>query len=47
MKVFDENIPGFSSYNAIMGTKWFKIQKTANCSKGFKRFQTMNKGLIK
>jgi len=35
-----------------MGTKWFMGQKTfsvqtANCSKGFKRFQTMNKGLIK
>jgi len=34
-----------------MGTKQFKVQKTvsvqtANCSKGFKRFQTMNKGLI-
>jgi len=34
-----------------MGTKQFKVQKTlsvqtANCSKGFKRFQMMNKGLI-
>jgi len=33
-------------------TKRFKVQKTvsvqtANCSKGLKRFQTMNKGLIK
>jgi len=35
-----------------MGSKRFKVQmrvpvQTANCSKGFKRFQTMNKGLIK
>jgi len=35
-----------------MGTKRFKVQKTvsvqtANCSKGFKRFQMMNKGLVK
>jgi len=34
-----------------MGTKRFKVQKrvsvqTANCSKGFKRFQTMNKGRL-
>jgi len=35
-----------------MATKRFKVQKivsvqTAHCLKGFKRFQTMNKGLIK
>jgi len=53
IKVFDENIPGFFSIKwTSMGTKLFKVQKTvsvqtANCSKGFKPFQTMNKGLIK
>jgi len=35
-----------------MGTKRFKVQirvlvQTANCSKGFKRHQVINKGLIK
>jgi len=32
----------FSGNQTIQGPK-----DTANCSKGFKRFQTMNKGLIK
>jgi len=33
IKVFDENIPGFSSYNGLqwtMGTKRFKVQKTVS-----------------
>jgi len=38
-------------YKIVIFTKRFKVQKTvcktANCSKGFKRFQAMNKGLIK
>jgi len=47
MKTFQH----FSPYNALLVTKRFKVQKTlsvqtANCSKGFKQFQTMNKGLI-
>jgi len=42
----------FQDFWTSMGTKRFKVQKTvsvqtANSSKGFKRFQTMNKGLIK
>jgi len=45
IKVFNENIPE-------LATKRFKVQKrvsvqTAKCSKGFKQFQTINKGLIK
>jgi len=45
MKTFQH----FSPYN---GFKWEPNEKTlslqtANCSKGFKQFQTMNKGLIK
>jgi len=47
MKVFDENIQDFSPYNALYWAPRFKFQKTvsvqtANCSKGLKRFQTMN-----
>jgi len=47
-KVFDENIPGFSPYNGLsLGTKQFKVQMrlSVQTTKGFKRFQTMNKGL--
>jgi len=48
MKVFNENIPGFSPYN---GLQWEPNGSTPNesfsaASKGFKRHQTMNKGLI-
>jgi len=54
MKTFQD----FSPYNGgslgtidSLETKWFKVQKTVlvqttNCSKGFKQFHTMNKGLI-
>jgi len=47
IKVFDAKIQVFFPY-----TKRFKVQKTvsvqtANCSKSFKRFQMMNKGLVK
>jgi len=45
IKVFDENIPGmdFTGNQTVQGPK---DSFSANCSKGFKRFQTMNKGLI-
>jgi len=48
MKTFQD----FSPYNGLhwepngSRSKTLSVQ-TANCSKGFKRFQTMNKGLIK
>jgi len=41
MKTFQD----FSPYNAQV-QKTVSVQ-TANCSKGFKRFQTMKQGLIK
>jgi len=49
MKTFQDFSPynGLQSGNqTIQGPKDTSVQ-TANCSKGFKRFQTMNKGLIK
>jgi len=43
MKVFDENIPAFFSIMDFNG-----VQKTVSVQlQGFKRFQTINKGLIK
>jgi len=30
MKVFDENIPGFSPYGTSMGTKRFKVQMSVS-----------------
>jgi len=44
MKVFDENIPGFSPYNGLQwepNSSRAKVKKTlsvqtANCSKGYK-----------
>jgi len=42
MKTFQD----FSPYNALKVQKTVSVQ-TSNCSKSFKRFQTMNKGLIK
>jgi len=50
IKVFDENIPGFFSimdFNGNQTVQGAKDTFSAKCSKGFKRFQTMNKGLIK
>jgi len=45
-----ENIPGFFScfhFNGNQTVQGPKDSLTANCSKGFKRSQMMNKGLIK
>jgi len=54
IKVFDENIPGFfSPYNGLQRepngsrSKIHFQYKLQTVQKGFKRFQTMNKGLIK
>jgi len=43
IEVFDENIPAFSPYN---GLQWGPNESFSAASKGFKRLQTMNKGLI-
>jgi len=44
MKVFDENIPGLSPYNGLQ-TFQGPNESFSAASKGFKRHQTMNKGL--
>jgi len=46
-KDFDENIPGFSPYNGL-GNQMVQgpNESFSAASKGFKRHQTMNKGLI-
>jgi len=45
IEVFDESIPRF--FNGNQTVQGPKDCFSANCSKSFKRFQTMNKGLIK
>jgi len=46
MEVFDENIPGFS-HNGLHWEPNSSSESFNAASKGFKRHQTMNKGLIK
>jgi len=46
MKVFDENIPGFLDFNGNQTVNGPNESFSA-ASKGFKRHQTMNKGLIR
>jgi len=48
MKTFQEflHIMDFNGNQTVQGPK-DSFSQTANCSKGFKRLQTMNKGLIK
>jgi len=48
MKTFQDflHVMHFTGHQTAQGPK-DSFSATTNCSKGFKRFQTMNKGLIK
>jgi len=46
MKVFDENIIGVSPYNGLHWEANGPNESFRPASKGFKRHQTMNKGLL-